>query len=32
LILLGLVYFLDEPRNFITEILPDGSLLKIELE
>jgi NNP family nitrate/nitrite transporter-like MFS transporter len=32
LILLGSVYFLEEPRNFITEILPDGSLLKIELE
>lgn len=30
--LLGLVYFLEEPRNFITEIMPDGSLLKIELE
>lgn len=32
LILLGLVYYLDEPRNFITEILPDGSVLKIELD
>lgn len=32
LILLGLIYFLEEPRNFITEIMPDGSLLKIELE
>jgi NNP family nitrate/nitrite transporter-like MFS transporter len=31
-LLLGLVYYLEEPRNFITEILPDGSLLKIELD
>lgn len=32
ILLLALVYFLDEPRNFITEIMPDGSLVKIELE
>jgi NNP family nitrate/nitrite transporter-like MFS transporter len=31
-LLLGLIYYLEEPRNFITEILPDGSLLKIELD
>lgn len=32
LVLLGLVYYLEEPRNFITEIMPDGTLCKIELE
>lgn len=32
LLLLALVYFLDEPHAFITEILPDGSIAKIELE
>jgi NNP family nitrate/nitrite transporter-like MFS transporter len=32
LLLLGLVRYLDEPCNFITEILPDGSLIKIELK
>jgi NNP family nitrate/nitrite transporter-like MFS transporter len=32
LLLLGLIYYLDEPRNFITQIMPDGSLIKIELE
>ena len=32
LILLGLARYLDEPRNFITEIMPDGSIIKIELE
>jgi MFS transporter, NNP family, nitrate/nitrite transporter len=32
LLLLGLVYYLDEPRNFITEIMPDGSMIKIELD
>ena len=32
LVLLGLIYYLEEPRNFITQILPDGSLHKIELE
>jgi NNP family nitrate/nitrite transporter-like MFS transporter len=31
-LLLGLVYYLEEPRNFITEIMPDGSVVKIELE
>lgn len=30
--LVGLVRYLDEPRNFITEIMPDGSIVKIELE
>lgn len=30
--LLVLVRYLDEPCNFITEILPDGSLHKIELK
>lgn len=30
--LLALIYFLEEPRNFITQILPDGSTMKIELE
>ena len=32
LLLLGLIYYLEEPRNFITQIMPDGSLIKIELE
>jgi len=32
LVLLALVYWLDEPRNFITEIMPDGSSVKIELD
>lgn len=32
LLLLGFIYYLDEPRNFITQIMPDGSLVKIELE
>jgi len=32
LLLLGLVYWLEEPRNFITEIMPDGTMVKIELE
>ncbi len=31
-LLLGLIFYLEEPRNFITEILPDGSLLKIDLD
>ena len=31
LILLGLVHYLEEPHNFITEIMPDGSIVKIEL-
>ena len=31
-LLLGLVYLLDEPRNFITEIMPDGTVVKIELD
>lgn len=31
-ILLGLIYFLDEPRTYITQISPDGSLLKIEID
>ena len=29
LLLLGLIFYLDEPRNFITQIMPDGTLLKI---
>ena len=32
LLLLGLIVYLEEPRNFIIEIMPDGSLLKIELD
>lgn len=32
LVLLALIYYLEEPRNFITQILPDGSLHRIELE
>jgi NNP family nitrate/nitrite transporter-like MFS transporter len=32
LLLLGLIVYLEEPRNFITQIMPDGSLLKIELD
>lgn len=31
-VLLGLIYYLEEPKNFITEILPDGTVVKIELE
>lgn len=30
--LLGLIYYLEEPKSFMTEILPDGSVIKIELE
>ena len=32
LALFGIVQFLDEPKEFITEIMPDGSLVKIELD
>ena len=32
LLLPGLVYFLEEPKNFITHIMPDGSTVKIELD
>ncbi|WP_260839228.1 MFS transporter [Methylomonas koyamae] len=32
LLLLGLIYYLEEPKNYITEIMPDGSLLKIALD
>lgn len=32
LVLLGLIYYLAEPKNFITEIMPDGTVVKIELE
>lgn len=32
LILLGLVAYLDEPALFMTEILPDGSTIKIQLD
>ncbi|MGR9116152.1 MAG: MFS transporter [Gammaproteobacteria bacterium] len=28
----GIILFLDEPKEFITEIMPDGSLIKIELD
>lgn len=31
-LLLGLIVYLEEPKNFITEILPDGTVIKIELE
>lgn len=31
-LMLILIHYLEEPRNFITQILPDGSSLKIELE
>lgn len=31
-LLLGLIYFLDEPKHFITEIMQDGSIIRIELE
>ncbi|AMK79185.1 MULTISPECIES: MFS transporter [Methylomonas] len=31
-LLLGLIYYLEEPKNYITEIMPDGSLLKIALD
>lgn len=32
LLLLSLVRYLDEPGHFITEILPDGTLFKIEVK
>lgn len=32
LLLLGLIYYLEEPKHYITEIMPDGSLLKIALD
>lgn len=31
-VLLGLIYYLEEPKNFMTEILPDGTVVKIELD
>jgi len=31
-VLLALIYYLDEPKNYITEIMPDGSLIRIELD
>lgn len=30
--LLGLIVYLEEPKNFMTQILPDGTVVKIELE
>lgn len=32
LVLVTLVHYLEEPRSFISEIMPDGSIVKIELE
>lgn len=32
LLLLVLIRYLEEPHNFIAEIMPDGSIVKIELE
>lgn len=32
LVLLGIIRFLDEPKDFITEIMPDGRFVKIELD
>lgn len=32
LALLGLIRYLEEPKTFMTEILPDGTTIKIELE
>ncbi len=32
LLLLGLVYYLEEPRSFITQIMPDGTAVKIDLD
>ncbi|MGY6277847.1 MFS transporter [Methylomonas sp. MgM2] len=32
LVLLGLIVCLEEPKTFMTEILPDGTTIKIELE
>ena len=32
LVLLGLIVYLEEPKTFMTEILPDGTTIKIELE
>lgn len=31
-ILLGLIAYLEEPKTFMTEILPDGTTIKIELD
>ena len=31
-LLLGLIIYLEEPKNFMTQILPDGTAVKIELE
>ena len=31
-VLLGLIVFLEEPKNFITQIMPDGSVIKVELD
>ncbi|MGZ4959323.1 MAG: MFS transporter [Methylomonas sp.] len=30
--LLIVAYYLEEPKNFITEVMPDGTLLRIELD
>lgn len=31
-LLLGLIVYLEEPKNFMTQILPDGTAVRIELE
>lgn len=31
-LLLGLILGLEEPRNFMTQIMPDGTIIKIELD
>ncbi|WP_347985845.1 MFS transporter [Methylomonas sp. AM2-LC] len=31
IVLLGLIFYLEEPRSFITQIMPDGTVLKIEI-
>lgn len=32
LVSVSLAHYLEEPRGFISEIMPDGSIAKIELE
>ncbi len=32
LLLLGAIFYLEEPRSFITQVMPDGSLAVIELD
>lgn len=32
IVLLGLIFYLEEPKNFIIQIMPDGAAVKIELD